>query len=80
MLVLASANLIAKLLFELELSAFLDMLKLHAFERTIALVCRELGFEELSDQLEGLVIKFPARRDELFMVVLVEEHVEPLKR
>jgi hypothetical protein len=78
-LILASANLIAKLVFELELSTFLDTLKLHAFKHTIVLVCRELGFEEISDLLKGLGIEFPAHRDKFIVVVLVEQHVEPLE-
>ena len=36
-----SVNLIVKLVFELELSALLDPLKPHAFER----VCREPGLQ-----------------------------------
>jgi hypothetical protein len=79
MLILANANLVAKLVLELELSAFLDTLKLHAFKRAIVLVCCELGFKNLSDQLKGLGIKFPASRDKLVVIVLVEQHVKPLK-
>ncbi len=78
--VLASANLVAKLVLELELSTFLDTLELHAFERTILLVCHKLGFKKLSDQLKGLGIELPACRDKLFVVVLAERHVEPLER
>ncbi len=79
-LVFASANLIAKLVFQLELSAFLETLELHAFECAIILVCHGLGFEELGDRLEGLGLKFPDCRNELVAVVLVEQHVEPLER
>ncbi len=42
MLVLACANLIAALAFELEMKAFLDALELHALERTIVFVLVEL--------------------------------------
>jgi hypothetical protein len=61
-LVLTSTNLIAKLVFEFELSALLDTLELHAFKHTVVLVCCELGFKKLSDQLKGLGIgiEFPA--------------------
>jgi hypothetical protein len=79
MLVLATANLIAKLVFELELSAFLDTLEPHAFEHAAVLVCHELGFEELGDRIKGLGIKFPVRRDKLVAVILVEQHVKPLE-
>ncbi len=79
MLILTSTNLIGELVLEFELSALLDTLKLHAFMRTINLVCCKLGFEKLSDWLEGLCIKFPAHRDKLVAIVLVEQHVEPLK-
>jgi hypothetical protein len=80
MFVLASMNLAAKLVLELELSTFLDTLKLHSFEHTIVLVHRELGFKKLSGQLKGLGVKFHARCDELVAVIFVEQHVEPLKR
>ncbi len=58
---------------------FLDTLKLHVFERAVILVRCELGFEELGDRLKGLGLKFPARRDELVTIVLVEWHVELLE-
>jgi hypothetical protein len=80
MFVLASGNLVTKLILELELSAFLDTLELHAFKHTVVLVHRELGFKKLSDQFEGLGIEFPARCDDLVVVVLVERHVKPLER
>jgi hypothetical protein len=67
-----SANLIGKLVFELELSAFLDTLKLHAFKHAVILVCCELGFKELGDRLEGLGLEFPAQHNKLVAVVLVE--------
>ena len=79
-LILAHTNPIAKLVFELEVSVFLDTLEFHAFERTNILVRGELGFEELGDRLEGLGLKFPDCRNELVAVVLVEQHVEPLER
>jgi hypothetical protein len=70
-LILAPANPIAKLVFELEVSAFLDTLELHVFEHTAVLVCGELGFNELSDRLKGLGLKFLARCDKLVTVGLV---------
>jgi hypothetical protein len=76
MVILMSVNLIVKLVFEFELSALLDTLKLHAFEHTVILVRHQLGFKKLSDQFKGLGIKFPACCDELVAVVLVE----PLER
>jgi hypothetical protein len=69
-LVLADANLISKLVFELEVSTFLDTLKLHAFEHAVVFVCHELGFEELSDRLEGLSLEFPAHRNKLVALFL----------
>ncbi len=69
-----------KLIFELEMSKFLDTLELHAFERAVILVHCELGFEEISDRLKGLSLEFPACHDELVAVVFVEQHVEPLER
>ncbi len=72
MLVLMSANLIMKLVFEIEMSAFLDTLELHAFERAIVLVCREVGFKELGDRFERLCLKFPSRHMKPVVVVLVE--------
>jgi hypothetical protein len=78
-LALVSANLITKLVFELELSVFLDTLELHAFKRAVVLVCCELGFKELGDSLKGLGLEFPTRHDDLVVVVLVEGHVEPLE-
>jgi hypothetical protein len=80
MLVLAIANLTAKLVFKLEMSAFFDTLELHAFERAVILVRRELGFKELGDKLIGLGLKFPVRHNKLVGVFLVEQHVEPLGR
>ncbi len=54
-LVLVSTNLVAKLVLELELNAFLDTLKLHAFKCTVVLVRLELGFKKLrSEQLRKL--------------------------
>ncbi len=47
MLILASANLVTKLVLELELSVFLDMLELHAFKRAVILIHHELGFKNL---------------------------------
>ena len=80
MLILTSTDLIGELVLEFELSTLLDMLKLHAFMHTVILVCCKLGFKKLSDQLKGLSIKLPACRDKLVAVVLVERHVELLKR
>ncbi len=81
MLVRACANLIAKLVFELEVSAILGTLELHAFGHTVILVCGELGFKKFSDRLErGLGLKFLARCNKLVAVVLVKQHIEPLKR
>ncbi len=77
--ILTSANYVAKLVLELELSAFLDTLELHVFEHTDVFVCHELGFKKLSDQFEGLGIKFSACCDKLVAIVLVEQHIEPLK-
>ncbi len=73
-LILTSTNLTAELVleFELSLSAFLDMLEIHAFEHTIILVRCELGFKKLSDRLKGLGIKFPARHDKHVAIILVE--------
>jgi hypothetical protein len=59
-LFLARANLVAKLVFELQLSVFLDMLELHAFKRAVILVCHELGFKKLSDRLESVSSFLPA--------------------
>jgi len=78
-LILAHTNPIAKLVFELEVSMFLDTLKLHVFKHTIVLVHVELGFEELGDRLKGLGLEFLARCNELVMVVLVKQHLEPLE-
>ncbi len=73
-------NLIAKLVFELEVSMFLDTLEFHAFKHTNILVRGELGFEELGDRLKGLGLKFLARCNELVAVVLVNQYIEPPKR
>ena len=78
MFVLMSANLIAKLVFELELNSFFNTLELHAFERTVILVRRELGFKKLSDRFEGLSIEFSAQRNKLVTVILMKQHIEPL--
>ncbi len=78
--VLTCANLIAKLVFELELSSFFNTPELHAFERTVVFVHRELGFKKLSDRFEGLGTKFSAQRNKLVMVVLMKQHIEPLER
>jgi hypothetical protein len=72
MLILACANLIVKLAFVLEVSAFLDTLKLDAFEHTVIFVRVELGFKKLSDRLEGLGLEFLARCNELVMVILMK--------
>jgi hypothetical protein len=72
MFVLTSANLIAKLIFELELSTFFNVLELHAFEHTVVFVRHELGFKKLSDQFEGRGIGFSAQRDKLVAVVFCE--------
>jgi hypothetical protein len=77
--VLTSANFIVKLVLELELSLFFNALNLHTFERTIVLLCHELGFKKLSDQFEGLGIKFSAQHNKLVTVVLMKRHIEPLK-
>jgi hypothetical protein len=61
-----------KLVFELEVSRFLDTLELHAFEHTVVLVCGELGFEELGDRLKGLSFEFLACCNKLVVVVLVK--------
>jgi hypothetical protein len=45
--ILVCANLITKLIFELEMITFLDTLELHALKRIIVLVHSELGFKEL---------------------------------
>jgi hypothetical protein len=79
-LVLACKNLIAKLVFELEVSVFLDTLEFHAFEHTNILVRGELGFEELGDRLKGLGLKFLAHCNKLVAVILAKQHIEPLKR
>ncbi len=71
-LILTSPNLIVKLVIEFELSMLLDTLKFHAFELNLILICRELGFKKLSDQLKSLSIEFPARCGKLVAVVLVE--------
>ncbi len=80
MLILACVNLNAKLVFELEVSAFLDMLKLHAFKRTVVLIRGELGLKELGDRLKGLDLELLACCNELVAVILVKRHIEPLKR
>jgi hypothetical protein len=79
-LVLAHTNLIAKLVFELEVSVFLDMLELHVFEHAVILVCDELGFEDRGDRLKSLGLELLARCNELVVVILVKQHIEPIKR
>jgi hypothetical protein len=71
-LVLACTNLIANLVFELEVSVFLDTLELHAFERTVVVVCGELGLKELGDRLKDLGLDLLARFNELVVVVLLK--------
>ncbi len=78
-LVLACTNPISKVVFELEVSTFLDMLKFHVFKHTIVLVRVELGFEELGDRLKSFGLEFFACCNELVMVVLVKRHIEPLE-
>ncbi len=80
MLVLTCKNLIVELVFELEVSVFLDTLEFHEFEHTVILVRGELGFKELGDRLKGLGLEFLAHCNELVVVVLVKQHIEPLER
>ncbi len=69
------ANLIVKLVFELEVSTFLDKLELHAFEHTIVLVCGELSFKELGDRLQGLGLEFLAGCNELVAWLFVRNNI-----
>jgi hypothetical protein len=79
-LVLACAKFITKLTFELQMSAFLDVLDIHALEHSLIFVLIELGYKKLSDRLESLGLEFLARYDEFVMVVYMKQHVKPLKR
>ncbi len=78
-LILMRANLIAKLVFELEVSMFLDTLKLYAFEHTVILIRGELGLEELGGRLKSLGLELLAHCNELVAVVPVKFHIEQLE-
>jgi hypothetical protein len=60
-LVLARADLVAELAFELKMSVFFYALKLHGLERAIVLVLIELGFKNLvTDAKVSVSSFFPA--------------------
>ena len=80
MLILAQANLVAELAFELEMSAFFDALKLHAFERAINLILVELGFKKLADGLKSLGLELLASGNKFVTVIFMKRHIEPLER
>ncbi len=70
---------ITKLVFELEISVFLDMLELHAFEHIIVLLHVELSFKTLSDKLKALGLELFSCCRKLVTVVLVKQHVKSLE-
>ncbi len=77
-LVLAHANLITELAFELEMRVFLDVLKLHALEHTIIFFI-ELGLKKLSYRLKSLGLGFLTCCNKFATVVFMKQHVKPLK-
>jgi hypothetical protein len=80
MLVLTHTNLVAKLVFHLEMSALFDALELHAFECAINLVLVELCLKELSDAVKSLGLELLAGNNKLVTIVLVEQHIKPSER